>query len=237
MQNEQTLQQMIREYEANMPPEIMNLIKSFDWKKEVRTIVNQNQLMIDVGSDLEESIYLMLLGVTKVADLYERLVEEHQIPDDKAQKIIQEIEVQIFNPLYKKMMELDGKDSPATASAKAPATPRDEILAEIEKEPEVLIKFNTTPKESTSIPKQEASPVSDPGITKPFTVSAGTTMQVEAEKIAAPASTMPTQPVETVVPAQGVQENPIAAALTKPTATANPSAKPYSADPYREPIE
>jgi hypothetical protein len=231
MQNEKTLQQMIREYEANMPPEIMNLIKSFDWKKEVRTIVNQNQLMIDVGSDLEEAIYLMLIGVTKAVDLYEQLIEVHEIPEDKAQKIIQEIEVQIFNPLYKKMMELDEKDS-STTSTKTPITPRDEILAEIEKEPEVLIKFNTASKESTSTPKQETSPISDPGITKPFTVSAGTTMQVEAEKIAAPTEQSNT-PAQPIAPVQGVQENPVAAGLTKPTATA----KPYSADPYREPIE
>ena len=231
MQNEKTLQQMIREYEAHMPPEIMNLIKSFDWKKEVRTIVNQNQLMIDVGSDLEEAIYLMLIGVTKAVDLYEQLTEVHEIPEDKAQKIIQEIEVQIFNPLYKKMMELDEKDS-STTSTKAPITPRDEILAEIEKEPEVLIKFNTASKESTPAPKQETSPISDPGITKPFTASPTTTMQVETEKITAPAGQSNT-PAQPIVPVQGVQENPVASALTKPTVTA----KPYSADPYREPIE
>jgi len=229
MQNEKSLQQLIQEYEANMPPDIMNIIKAFDWKKEVRTIVNQNQLMIDVGADLEESIYLMILGAVQVEELYERLIETHEIPEDKTRKIIEEIEMQIFNPLHKKLIELDGVEDKKTKIIE-PAS-RDYILAEIEKEPEPI-----KPKITIQIPQAQATSVSstittgaqvveDPGVTKPFSISSHTTVDTKELEL-------PTGKV-----AEGVQEDPIHAGLTQATATTQPVQKPATSDPYREPIE
>lgn len=231
MQNEKTLQQMIREYEAQMPPEIMNIIKNFDWKKEVRTIVNQNQLMIDVGADLEESIYMMLLGVTNAQDMYERLIEVHQVPEDKSRKILEEMEQLIFNPLYKKLTELPAQENSVSSEIKTSTTPRDEMLAEIEKEPEPLIKLNFAPKETVSTESVKPSSVEQTGITQPFSISKETNVVLEKKEISA-AAPMP-QAVE------GVQQDPVASALTKPTVAQNPQAttKPYASDPYREPIE
>lgn len=224
MQNEQTLEQMIREYEANMPPEIMNLIKTFDYKKEVRTIVNQNQLMIDVGSDLEQSIYLMILGAVKVEDLYERLTDTHELPDDKARKIIQEIEMAIFNPLHKKLVDLD-KTNPVPnneSNSVEDVTDRDSILAEIEKEPEPIVK--PVPKFDPSKINQSPERIEqDTGIVKPFSINLTKEVDVKEPELAP-------GPV-----AQGIQEDPVAAALTQPTVVQTP--KNYVADPYREPIE
>jgi hypothetical protein len=227
MQNEKTLQQMIKEHEAQMPPEIMNLIKSFDWKKEIRTIVSQNQLMIDVGADLEESTYLMILGVIRATDLYERLIDTHQIPEDKTAKIIQELENQIFNPLHKKLIELDKK--PVSSNS------RDVLLEEIEREPEVLINLNVASIQENKTQDKIISPVAtSDGIVKPFTLSTEKTVQIEKEQIVTPMSA----PIIKITPAQGVQENPVEAALTKPTVTQAPIIqKPIVMDPYREPIE
>jgi hypothetical protein len=240
MQDDKTMEQSIREYEANMPPEIMDLIKSFDWKKEMRAIVSQNQLMIDVGADLEQSIYLMILGIIKTEDLYERLTDVHEIPSDKAQKIIEEVERQIFNPLYKKIMELDEKpesnpvSAPSVLMSPVVAPHRDEILAEIEKEPEPLIKLNFSPKKEESVasatpvnlaPTTNVESISDSGVVKPFTLSPEKTVQVEAKQIEAP--------VVELVKTEEVK--PVETALTKPTVASAP--KNYSVDPYREPIE
>jgi hypothetical protein len=244
MQDDKTLEQSIREYEANMPPEIMNLIKSFDWKKEMRSIVNQNQLMIDVGADLEQSVYLMILGIVSAEDLYERLTDVHEIPDDKAKKIIEEVERQIFNPLYKKIMELDEKaesnpvSTPSVPTSSVAAPHRDEILAEIEKEPEPLIKLNFSPKKEESVapvstptkpvnpaPATNVESVSNPGVVKPFTLSSEKTVQVEAKQIEAPV----------VEPVKTEEVKPVETALAKPTVASAP--KNYSVDPYREPIE
>jgi hypothetical protein len=225
MQNEKTLQQLTQEYEAQMPPEIMSIIKAFDWKKEVRTIVNQNQLMIDVGTDIEESIYLMILGAIQVADFYERLIDVHELPEDKAQKILQEVENQIFNPLHKKLMELDEKESRAELMN---GTPRDQILAEVEKEPEPLIKLNIS-----GTPTKPADPVPmSEGIARPFSISG---VKKESVPVVNPVKIPTTPPLN---PVQGVQDNPIATGLTQPTSTQTPpTTKPYAADPYREPIE
>lgn len=235
MQNEKTLQQSIQEYESNMPPEIIKLIQSFDWKREVRTIVNQNQLMIDVGSDLEESIYLMMLGVIDVEDLYNRLIDIHEIPEDKTKKIIEEIEQQIFNPLYKKITELDGESESVSSSSVSSITVphRDEIIAEIEKEPEPLIKLNLNATPSTdditnSKNETSSNPVQNDGIVKSFAISS-------KEPIMPP----PPPPIESTKIVEGAIENPIKATLQNPTITINPEQKPkgYVPDPYREPIE
>lgn len=227
MPNEKTLQQLTQEYEAQMPPEIMSIIKAFDWKKEVRTIVNQNQLMIDIGSDIEESIYLMILGAIQVADFYERLVDIHELPEDKAQKILQEVEGLIFNPLHKKLMELETKE-PEVEMQMAPATPRDQILAEVEKEPEPLIKLNFAGSDI-----KPAEPVSrNQGIVEPFSISSVKKEPLPVEATPKVVSTPPLNPV------QGMQTNPVASGLTQSTATqATTAPKPYVADPYREPIE
>lgn len=151
MQNEKTTQQLIREYEANMPPEIMEMIGKFDWKRELRTIVMQNQLPIDVGADLEQSVYLMLLGVATVEDVYEDLTEIHELSEDRTKKVLEEIEQRIFNVLHKKLIELEEKvpESIVSQAQKDPVIEekkqnvvlkdeepedRDTILAEIEKE-------------------------------------------------------------------------------------------------------
>lgn len=241
MQNTKTLQQSIREHELNMPSEIINLIKSFDWKKEVRTIVNQNQLMIDVGGDLEESIYLVLLGVVTAEDLYKRLIESHEVPEDKAQKIIQEAESQIFSPMYKKLMELPSEDSVQNETT-TPTTPRDAILAEIEKEPEIFVNLNVASIKSNKMSNIIETPSSqNVGIVKPFSMNLTPSVEekeiIQEKKIEI--DTLP--PLFNMAAVTGVQEDPVASLLTQPTqvqaAAPTLGAKPYAADPYREPIE
>jgi len=236
MQNEKTLEQMIREYEANMPPEILTLIKSFDWKKEVRMIVNQNQLMIDTGADLEQSVYLMILGAVKVDDLYERLMDVHEIPQDKAQKIIQEMENQIFNPLHKKLMELEEKDTQEepvslvmgekqSNTMEQEVMSRDDILAEIEKESAPIVKPLNPPANTIPVNKMPE----DKGVTKPFTLASTKEIDVQEPMLSA----------GKVV--EGVQQDPVSAGLksstvTQPQPVQTPVA-PRANDPYRESIE
>ncbi len=216
MQQDNITQQSIQEYEANMPPEILQIIKSFDWKKEVRTIVNQNQLMIDVGADLEETIYLMLLGIVHSEDLYNRLIDVHEIPEDKTRKIFGEIEAQIFEPMYKKISEIPDEEK----LDESKEIHRDEILREIEKEEKPLITFNFSQNKEEAI--QNTVEETKPGVTKPFTVSTNTTVQVEPQKIEAP------EPIKVE------NAKPLEDALKAPTIA---QTKSYSVDPYREPIE
>ncbi len=226
MQNDKTLEQMTREYEANMPPEIMSIIKAFDWRREMRAIVNQNQLMIDIGADIEQSIYLMIIGAVKLEEFYERLMDVHELPEDKARKIIQEIEVQIFNPLHKKLMELGDDEDIETASD--PTVSRDSILNEIEKEPEPVVvksKFNFVPNPAQS---NTTDSTGNDGIVKPFTV-APTKEELDLK------TKMPDS--KTV---EGIQNDPVEIGLKNSTVTQTRApiapTRAYSSDPYRESI-
>jgi hypothetical protein len=239
MQNDKSLQQLTREYETNMPPEIMALIRAFDWKKEVRTIVNQNQLMIDTGADLEESIYLLILGVIKVQDLYQRLIDVHEIPEDKTRKIIEEIELLIFKPLHERLMKIEDEDITTSSGDIKETHSREAILAEIEKEPEPIIKLNLyTDVDSEQKSQNQTAPISaqpilstssksDAGIVKPFSISSTQTV-------------VPSNPpIESGEIIKDTTAKPVETILQKPTITVNPEQKPkgYVADPYREPIE
>ncbi len=138
---EKNLQQLIKEYEQNMPPEIMKLVHDFEWKRELRMIVQQNQLMIDVGADLEQSVYLIILGVADADEVYERMIDTHNLSEDQARRVLGDIETHIFNPLYKKLVALDSQenDTPGIltrAQKSEDPESRDDILAEIEREPQ-----------------------------------------------------------------------------------------------------
>lgn len=258
MQNEKTTEQLTREYEANMPSEILDMIKAFDWKKSLRMIVMQNQIMIDVATDLEQSVYLMLLGVVSAQEVYERLIESYEFSEDKAKKVLEEIEEKIFNPLFKQLSEMDGdeKQQSSATMAQQPQSldSRDAILAEIEKEePVVIAKTNPvqvqTPEpvitinkvtEPMSVTKAEPSVdmrknmMESPGVAKPFSLNTEKTMVMEDIKL----------PV--IDANKGIVEDPISSGLSKATIVAPVTEKPVekvparpagAPDPYREPIE
>jgi hypothetical protein len=143
MQDEKTLKQMTREYEQEMPSDIMDIITKFDWKAQLRGIVRENNLMLDVGTDLEEIVYMMILGAIKVEDVYERMVDVHELPEEKVQKVLHEIEDRIFNPLFARLAKTDKEDDKSDAvtggvklhspvDAESSDVSRDSILAEIE---------------------------------------------------------------------------------------------------------
>ena len=151
--DEKTLQQMIREYEAQIPPDIMNIINSFDWKKEVRIIINQNQLLLDVGSDLEESVYLMILGIVDMEQVFKRMMEIHELPEDKVQKVLIEVEKQIFEPMYSELSKLQPSDEKT----------KEEPFLTPEPEPESYVPSRPSPfsigKTDTNSVEQKPSPV------------------------------------------------------------------------------
>ena len=262
MQNEKTLQQLTREYELNMPPEIMELIKAFDWKRELRTISLQNQLMADVAADLEQSVYLMLLGVVKVNELFERMIDVHDLSEDRTKKVLEEVDSKIFTVLHKKLSELEDKEPepvilkpvsvPSIATISTNDTQdRDSILAEIEKEeiPGIVIspinkpimdikveEPKTTPSLGViapKIPENKINIIQNPGVAKPFSFNAEKSIIPEQPKIVA---------TETV---KGIQPDPVASGLNKATVMAAPEipvqsnapVTPKAPDPYREPIE
>ena len=164
----------------------------------------------------------MILGVVKVEDIYQRLMDTHELPADKAQKIIEEIEAQIFIPLHKKLMDLDAEEEKKIQRSGQESS-REDILAEIEKEPEPIIVHNPIPIKITPV---EPVVINNPGITKPFSIASTKEIDVQEPMLS------------TGTVASGVQADPISVGLTQPTvAQAQKPVTKFAADPYRESIE
>jgi hypothetical protein len=231
---------MVREYEQQMPPEIMNMITSFDWKRELREIVHQEALMLDVGTDLEESVYLLILGVIKVEDLYEDLVENHELTEEKAQKVLYEIEGRIFQQLNARLAKMDDDDertqkkgeatgTTVVSGAKPADVSRDDILAEIEKDevPPSAMSNVVMPGTGTLAPAS-MEPATKPATTSRLGLSDDASAKTDAEKPAdrlglrtdAPTGS-PVLVTETVMQGTGT-----GAAQTVPAAPAVPTGKP-----------
>ena len=293
--DEKTLKQMTREYEQEMPEEILKMINEFDWKRELRGIVRENNLMLDVGTDLEESVYLMLLGAVKVEDVYDRMIDTHELPDDRVQKVLHEIELKIFNPLAKKITGIEGyEDSPEDEKAGSVVLSgaetehsRDSILAEIENDeldarpiPNNIVMPGNRTIPGTSMEKTTATPIVTGAASMPMSdtanpvaikstpvgmptapATAATPSPIQSSDrlglrgdatpsmpLAPRSFSLSQEPVITVdeptiapVRVEGIQQDPIAAGLTKFVSMATPALqaapKTYAADPYREPIE
>lgn len=243
MQNEKTLQQLTREYESNMPPEIMELINTFDWKRELRTISLQNQLMADVAADLEQSVYLMLLGVVKVSELFERMIDVHELSEDRTKKVLEEVDNKIFTVLHKKLTELEEKEAepvilkpvstPKIATATLASTTnedRDSILAEIEKEETPSITINPIVK--PVIENKASEPVLKPtpsiGVIAPK-ADVSTSNTIQNPGVAKPFSFNTEKTIVTEEPkvlpkevVKGIQPDPVAAGLNKATVMTAP---------------
>lgn len=234
MQNEKTLQQMIQEYEAQMPPEIMNIIKGFDWKKQVRMIVNQNQLLLDVGADLEESVYLMILGIADIEEVFERMMTVHELPQDKVQKILLEVEKQIFEPMHSQLTKLEPSKTETSSSAPAPVSAQSQVPEPKEESAPVIPQMSASNTQTPpSTPISNSIPQSS-GIREPFSMNANTE---EDDDVKIDVDAMDTlDPVAMNLNQATVSEpEPIPAPEKKEENS--PVEKKYAVDPYREPIE
>ena len=258
MQNEKTLQQMIQEYEAQMPPDIMNIIKGFDWKKQVRMIVSQNQLLLDVGADLEESVYLMILGIADIEEVFDRMMTVHELPQDKVQKILLEVEKQIFEPMHSQLAKLEPSEDKAKPLS-SPVPPVDTASSQSsalepkkQDNPHVIPQAHSasTPNSSTPVNSALSTPISNSvpkssGIREPFSIKndidtgskdMNVNNPVQDDDIKIDVDSMDTLDPIAMNLKQTTMSQPENVSVPQKQEQ-SPAEKKYAVDPYREPIE
>lgn len=84
---------------GNLPEPIQDAIASLDTVHAIQNIAKSNQLHIDVAGKLEEEVGYMLLGLTKPTEFGNILKSELGINDDQKNKIVGELNSQIFDAL------------------------------------------------------------------------------------------------------------------------------------------
>ena len=197
-QQEPTLDESIKQVMKTLPPVIRDYLSQGKYTAVARELMAKYSLHIDQSGILEREIMLLLMGIENPTEFTKALVEEAKIDKQIVDKIVQDVNTQIFIPLKAEEMKSRGNDSEKPAVQKPPAV--NEKLLENHEEPSVALR--------------EANDLASMGINKiPFS----------PKKIVPSPANLP----GTIQPLKQ---------KTVPS-TPPPPAKPYSTDPYREPIE
>lgn len=99
------LKEKIEEEMVNLPKELQEVIKSFDWGKATEEIGKKHLLDESEVNDLQTETGLVLIGLTS-ADSYASNVESNVgLSKEEAEKIAAEVDIKIFGPIYKKLSE------------------------------------------------------------------------------------------------------------------------------------
>lgn len=141
MNNTDDIKKLIEEKMLELPESIRDVIVKSGWVNNIRNIVKKYNLRIDQGASLETETLLIMLGMETEDQYKKNLINEAQIDSDTADKITEEVNVQIFSLIRNKLVEEMNKDEDAKISE------RDMLLKEIEDkdENEIMIPSNPQP--------------------------------------------------------------------------------------------
>ena len=202
---EPTLDESIKQVMQTLPPVIRDYLSKGKYTAVARELMAKYSLHIDQSGILEREIMLLLMGIENPTEFTQALVEEAKIDKQVVDKIVQDVNTQIFIPLKAEEMKSKGNGSERPAVQKTPA-----VLPQQSATNEKLLENHEEP----SMALREANDLASMGINKiPFS----------PKKIVPLPANLP----GTIQP---LKQKPISSIPPVP-------AKPYSVDPYREPIE
>ena len=127
---------------SNLPEIIQSKISDEEWKLVIKDIIKENNLLLDVGSDLETEVFLIMLGVETQANLESNL-SRIGIPKETIGKIELALDQRIFAPIKRALEE--EMNNPQPQKPVAPEETRDDILKQIE-DPEEIALPKITPR-------------------------------------------------------------------------------------------
>jgi hypothetical protein len=87
-----------------LPKAIQDAIAHSGWSDKVRFICKKNQLNFDLGTVVENSTLMVMVGVLSADELIDE-IKEGGVSDETAKIIIRELEEQIFLPIKKELVE------------------------------------------------------------------------------------------------------------------------------------
>lgn len=211
-----TLENDIKQLLTEVPPPIRAFFASGKVETIAKNLMRKNKLHIDQGAVVEREIILLLLGLKDPAEFVKILSEEAKLDAQTVNSIVQDINTQIFIPLREEEMKSGGITAVEPVN---PAPPR-HIINKIQNPVvgEKLLEDHEEPHiEFAKAPM--TSPVSRP---TPPPFSPRPIM-------------MPPAPPRPVTPPSNLP-GAMPSAPPQPPRPVAP-VKPYSSDPYREPID
>lgn len=206
--------------------------------EKITNIGEKYDLNIDKIGELDAETRDVLSGVTPAGDYVKNITDRLEISRDTAQQIADEVGTEVFTNLRTAMREMQEKKD-AAAESTAMQSRHDEqnkTLAEFEKEGNLnMEKEPETLEHPINITRGEGNAdLIINQIENPETANT-TPINILDHMLAGPTS-QPTKTETVVAPAPSAPSAPTANTRPSPTQTPAQKSRPYSTDPYREPI-
>jgi hypothetical protein len=244
-QSELTLEESIKQVMQTLPPIIRDYLSQGKYTAVARDMMAKYALRIDQGGVLEREIMLLLMGIENPDEFSKALVEEARLDQKTVNGIVQDINEQIFMPLREQMRNAPPTEVkppqkptqiPPQPSRPAQQPPRHQNIA-LRDALATITKKTPQPLDSGKLLEDHEEP-------SPSLKATEGTAHIEFNKApAVPSVVMPPAPSKAPPPPilqKAVPPKPIVRAepedKLKPAAPSAP-AKPYSIDPYREPVD
>lgn len=232
-----------------LPPQVRDLIYSADMGTIIRSIGTKHQLHLDQIGALETEAAGVMIGLSEASNFVSEVASSLNVSQDKAAAIVEDVNTQLFVKIQDAMKgaSRNAPSAPPLTGASRPsvtmpsAAPKPAVPAPV--------KINTPTAPSVPPMPPKITPPPAPATPKPAPAAPAAPKLVEMH----PADMMLAQKTVTAAPAAPkpaapIQQNAPAAAAPAANNTPAPAApaakkeegvqpKPYTADPYREPVE
>ncbi len=242
-ENPQTpnLEESIKEVMQTLPPPIRNYLSQGKYSIVAKNLMRKYGLHIDQGGVLEREIMLLLMGIENPDEFAASLKSEATLPEDVVRSIMTDINQEIFIPLQKEM-----RNAGSGAQETKPAAPRASVPSYVSspsaRPPVPSVGAPLPPKMAMPQPKVAPDAVPPPmlplGEEEKRRIS-----NIAPRPSAPPPSHLPgalqpnaIQNINRLAPPLPPRPAPSLGGETAKYAAPAP-AKPYSVDPYREPID
>lgn len=217
-------QEIIKEQLEKLPKSIRDAIASVDLGSKIKKIADKNMLHIDQAGNLENETLFVMLGLEPTVDYKENIRKELNISRDRAQSITADIDKEVFMQIRESLKKVQN-------------SPSDTIDKPQEKKEINHVNLETQPtkKESTIDMVKESEDIKQ-----------RVTKQQIAKSVVPPPSNLPTsEPVAgqqqdqslKIQPSDGEEKDKQQNNNENNSSPVLKKNKPYSTDPYREPIE
>ncbi len=234
---------LFKEKFTELPKTIQTAIVNSNWLMKVRVISSRNGLLLDQAANIENIVFSTMLGFFHPDQVLKNIIDAG-IKQPVAEKIIKEIDEQIFAPIktdlvntYNKFEQEDTEEGDNSLDILAGASAKpivNEIHDDLPENREALLKEIEDADEVSTLPTVEVQSheLGNPMPTEINPLKPEPTLEIET-KTTTPATISAT--VSTTAPTTSAQKpNPFAQKLTETVSNQPQSVK---IDPYREPIE
>lgn len=250
-------EQIIKERLKVIPDKIKQAIKSTDLAGKFTKIADKHGLHIDQNGSLQTETLLVMLGLESTDDFIENIQRELDISRNEAVSITQDVNLEILNSIKDSLQEIqeeneeeereESKESSTTPAPTQPKVPISNpvipsttpITPIVPKTVESAGKFTIEKPPVGMAPQYNKTPVNKDVVLKAIEDPERELPAPTIDHLLSNPVTSSTQPVSPVP----VQTTPAPTSIPQtpkvtPTPAPQPKVekKPYSSDPYREPI-